>query len=109
VILISKTYDAYLKTGNYSIAVQGRYLFPILGPFVYILALGWNDFLRKTKQFRLIFLFLLFFVLNQLGPHDVFLALLFKPEYNMGYLKASWFKKMVEWYAKLPWVAWFYF
>lgn len=72
ILLYVQNYDMYLKRGNPFLALQGRYIFPVIAPIYIFLALVWER-MYSTKFFRILILislvlFLLlsipYFVLN---------------------------------------------
>jgi hypothetical protein len=54
-VLLFHNYLSYLKTGRYLLALQGRYIFPVL-PALYVASIAFVEKV-KSKTFRLIILF----------------------------------------------------
>lgn len=65
--LIYTNYKSYVKRGDISLAVQGRYALPVLLPFILFVISLYNSTLRKkTYQYSLIALIIIFSIVS--GP-----------------------------------------
>lgn len=66
-ILFLKNYNGYLETGITHVAVQGRYLFPIIFPTYYLFTKYLTTILKKNIFFKLLILTLLIYSFSYYG------------------------------------------
>lgn len=78
-IVFNRVYNSYLTTGIKGIAVQGRYLFPIIIPFYWLMAKNFNRLLSKDL-YKLIYVLIILVVLNQLIYRTVLHNILLKED-----------------------------
>lgn len=57
-ILFIKNYNGFLLTGINAVAVQGRYVFPILFPLIYLFSKYYIKLFRNNKLLEFLFLFI---------------------------------------------------
>ena len=70
ILLYVQNYDMYLKRGNPFLALQGRYIFPVIAPIYIFLVLVWER-MFKDRFFRYLILFSLVFFLLLSIPYFV--------------------------------------
>lgn len=70
ILLYVQNYDMYLKRGNPFLALQGRYIFPVIAPIYIFLSLVWER-MFKDRFFRYLILFSLVFFLLLSIPYFV--------------------------------------
>jgi len=50
ILLFGVNYPSYVETGLPDLAVQGRYLFPVLVPLCGLVAVAWTDFVPRAVR-----------------------------------------------------------